>query len=96
MRICEVHISLFNTSCLVNVLHFHYRYHNFNISSNNIQIDLVIFDTSTSHATASMTTSMETEKYEVLETIGKDLTIARQIMHCDSDRSPRPRILWYH
>ena len=43
-----------------------------------------------------MATSIEPEKYEVLETIGNQLAFARQVRDCETDRSRRPGVLWYN
>ena len=42
-----------------------------------------------------MATSAEPEKYEVLETIGKDSEFALLMMSLEADLFSRSRILWY-
>ena len=43
-----------------------------------------------------MATSMEPEKYEVLETIGKDSECAAWMMSLEADFFSRSRFLWYY
>ena len=43
-----------------------------------------------------MATLTEPEKYEVLETIGKDSELAPYMMSLEADIFSRSRILWYN
>lgn len=87
----------FNThERLILVQGLFYYNHGFSIQVIISQFILSTFDASSSLAIASMATSMESEKYEVLETIGKDSTLARQIWDYGTDSSYRSRILWHN